>query len=334
VKHPVKTSLVIHPRQRSGQAGTFRKDTMVLKIGTRGSKLALAQSQWIKEKLEARNPDLAVELVTIKTTGDKILDSPLSKIGGKALFVKEIEEALLKKAVDLAIHSMKDVPAELPEGLVLSASPEREDPRDAFVSIKYQTLEDLPHGAKVGTSSLRRAAQLLAMRPDLKLVPLRGNVDTRLRKLEEGEVQAIILATAGLRRLGLESRITQVIPSEQVLPAIGQGALGLEVRSDDEKTINLLEFLNHEETAVTVRAERAFLKELEGGCQVPMAAFCRLNHSRLHLEGMVAELDGSNIIRHKVAGEKAKAEEIGVTLARKLIDAGANKILAHIYGKS
>ncbi|UCF82639.1 MAG: hydroxymethylbilane synthase [Desulfobacteraceae bacterium] len=307
---------------------------MVLKIGTRGSKLALAQSQWVKEKLEARNLDLVVELVTIKTTGDKILDSPLSKIGGKALFVKEIEEALLKKAVDLAIHSMKDIPAELPEGLALSAFPEREDPRDAFVSIEFQTLEDLRQGAKVGTSSLRRAAQLLAMRPDLKLVPLRGNVNTRLRKLEEGEVQAIILATAGLRRLGLESRITQVIPSEQVLPAIGQGALGLEVRSDDEKTINLLEFLNHEETAVTVRAERAFLKELEGGCQVPMAAFCRLNHSQLHLEGMVAELDGSKIIRNKVTGEKAKAEQIGVTLARKLIDAGANKILAHINGKS
>ena len=307
---------------------------MVLKIGTRGSKLALAQSQWVKEKLEARNPDLVAELVTIKTTGDKILDSPLSKIGGKALFVKEIEEALLKKAVDLAIHSMKDVPAELPEGLALSAFPEREDPRDAFVSIEYQTLEDLPHGAKVGSSSLRRAAQLLAMRPDLKLIPLRGNVDTRLRKLEEGDVQAIILATAGLRRLGLESRITQVIPSEQVLPAIGQGALGLEVRCDDKTIINMLECLNHEETAVTVRAERAFLKELEGGCQVPMAAFCRLNRGQLHLEGMVAELDGSNIIRNKVTGEKTKAEQIGVTLARKLIDAGANKILAQIYGKS
>ena len=306
---------------------------MILKIGTRGSKLALAQSQWVKEKIEARNPDLMVELVTIKTTGDKILDSPLNKIGGKALFVKEIEEALLKKTVDLAVHSMKDVPAEIPEGLVLSTFPEREDPRDAFISIRYQALEDLPQGAKVGTSSLRRAAQLLAMRPDLRLVPLRGNVDTRLRKLENRDLQAIILATAGMRRLGLESRITQFIPSEQVLPAIGQGALGLEVRCDDERTINLLEFLNHEETAVTVRAERAFLKELEGGCQVPMAAFCLLRDNQLHLEGMVAELDGSKIIRDKVMGEKAKAKQIGVTLARKLIDAGANKILASIYGE-
>jgi hydroxymethylbilane synthase len=305
---------------------------MILKIGTRGSKLALAQSQWVKEKIEARNPDLVVELVTIKTTGDKILDSPLNKIGGKALFVKEIEEALLKKTVDLAVHSLKDVPAEIPDGLVLSAFPEREDPRDAFISIRYQALEDLPQGAKVGTSSLRRSAQLLAMRPDLKLVPLRGNVDTRLRKLEKRDLQAIILATAGMRRLGLESHITQFIPSEQVLPAIGQGALGLEVRCDDERTMNLLEFLNHEETAVTVSAERAFLKELEGGCQVPVAAFCRLIDNQLHLEGMVAELDGSKIIRDKVMGEKAKAEQIGVTLARKLIDAGANKILASIYG--
>jgi hydroxymethylbilane synthase len=276
---------------------------------------------------------MVVELVTIKTTGDKILDSPLNKIGGKALFVKEIEEALLKKTVDVAVHSMKDVPAEIPEGLVLSVFPEREDPRDAFISIRYQALEDLPQRAKVGTSSLRRAAQLLAMRPDLTMVPLRGNVDTRLRKLEKRDLQAIILATAGMRRLGLESRITQFIPSELVLPAIGQGALGLEVRYDDERTINLLEFLNHEETAVTVRAERAFLKELEGGCQVPMAALCRLRDNQLHLEGMVAELDGSKIVRDKVMGEKAKAEQIGVTLARKLIDAGAHKILASIYGK-
>jgi hydroxymethylbilane synthase len=306
---------------------------MIFKIGTRGSALALAQSQWVKEKIEPRNPDMVVELVTIKTTGDKILDSPLNKIGGKALFVKEIEEALLKKTVDVAVHSMKDVPAEIPEGLVLSVFPEREDPRDAFISIRYQALEDLPQGAKVGTSSLRRAAQLLAMRPDLTMVPLRGNVDTRLRKLEKRDLQAIILATAGMRRLGLESRITQFIPSELVLPAIGQGALGLEVRYDDERTINLLEFLNHEETAVTVRAERAFLKELEGGCQVPMAALCRLRDNQLHLEGMVAELDGSKIVRDKVMGEKAKAEQIGITLARKLIDAGAHKILASIYGK-
>ena len=306
---------------------------MTLKIGTRGSRLALAQSEWVKKKVEARHPHIQVELVRIKTTGDKILDSPLSKIGGKALFVKEIEEALLGKAVDLAVHSMKDVPAELPEGLMLSAFPEREDPRDAFVSVKYQTIQDLPQRAEVGTSSLRRAAQLLTIRRDLEIVPLRGNVDTRLRKLEEGEIQAIILATAGLKRLGLEKRITHVIPSDQMLPAIGQGALGLEVRRDDELTVSLLEFLNHEETEVTVRAERAFLKELEGGCQVPIAGFCRFRDGVLHLAGMVAELDGSNTVRDEITGKKAQAEQIGVTLARKLLDSGADKILARIYEK-
>ena len=305
---------------------------MVIKIGTRGSKLALAQSEWVKGKIKAGNPDIRVELVKIKTTGDKILDAPLSKIGGKALFVKEIEEALLHHEVDLAVHSMKDVPAEMPADLMICALPEREDPRDAFVSIHHQTLEGLPLGARVGTSSLRRGAQLLAMRPDLDLVSLRGNVDTRLRKLEAGALQAIILATAGLRRLGLGSRITQVIPSEQMLPAIGQGALGLEVRCDDRKTINLLGFLNHMETEVTVRAERAFMKELEGGCQVPMAAFCRLKGKTLYLEGMLAELDGSRVIKDTITGQMTRPEQTGVTLARKLLDLGADKILANIYG--
>jgi hydroxymethylbilane synthase len=311
----------------------LEKDTMTLKIGTRGSRLAIAQSEWVKKKVEARHPHIHVELVRIKTTGDKILETPLSKIGGKALFVKEIEEALFQKTVDLAIHSMKDVPAELPEGLMLSAFPEREDPRDAFVSVKYQTIRDLPQRAEVGTSSLRRAAQLLTIRRDLEIVPLRGNVDTRLQKLEEGKIQAIILASAGLKRLGLEKRITHVIPPDQMLPAIGQGALGLEVRRDDELAVSLLEFLNHEETEVTVRAERAFLKELEGGCQVPIAAFCRFKDGMLHLAGMVAELDGSNTVRDEITGKKAQAEQIGVTLARKLLDSGADKILARIYRK-
>jgi hydroxymethylbilane synthase len=306
---------------------------MTLKIGTRGSRLAIAQSGWVKKEIEARYPHIHVELIRIKTTGDKILDTPLSKIGGKALFVKEIEESLLGKAVDLAVHSMKDVPAELPEGLMLSAFPKREDPRDAFVSVKYQTIQDLPQRARVGTSSLRRAAQLLTIRRDLEIVPLRGNVDTRLQKLEEGEIQAIILASAGLKRLGLEKRITHIMPSDQMLPAIGQGTLGLEVRRDDELTVSLLKFLNHEETEVTVRAERAFLKELEGGCQVPIAAFCRFKDGVLHLAGMVAELDGSHTVRDEITGKKAQAEQIGVTLARKLLDSGADKILASIYEK-
>ncbi len=305
---------------------------MVLRIGTRGSKLALAQSEWVKKKIEVRHPHAQVELVRIKTTGDKILDSPLAKIGGKGLFVKEIEEALLNERVDLAVHSMKDVPAALPEGLILATFPAREDPHDAFVSAKYGNLEQLPQGSRVGTGSVRRAAQLLHIRPDLELVSLRGNVDTRLRKLEAGEFEAIILAAAGLRRLGLEDRIRQLLSTEQILPAIGQGALGLEVRHDDGQTIGLIDFLNDEESEVRVKAERAFLKELEGGCQVPMAAFGRLNGERLDLEGMVAELNGSRMIRDKITGKKKEAEDTGIRLARRLLASGADRILERIYG--
>jgi hydroxymethylbilane synthase len=304
-----------------------------LRIGTRASKLALVQSRWVKAKIEQKYPNARVELVTIKTTGDTILDSPLSKVGGKGLFVKEIEDALLEGRIDLAVHSMKDVPAELPEGLVLSTFPKREDPRDAFVSRQYRTFSLLPQGSRVGTSSLRRAAQLLNVRPDLNVVSLRGNVDTRLGKLAAGEFQAIILAAAGLRRFGLANRISQVFSTHQMLPAIGQGALGLELRADDTETISLLSFLNHEPTRTTVGAERAFLKELEGGCQVPIAAFAQLNGQRLHLQGMVAELDGSSLLRDHLTGNKNNAENVGINLARKLLDAGADKILADIYGK-
>jgi hydroxymethylbilane synthase len=307
---------------------------MILKIGTRGSKLALAQSRWVKEKIQTKHPRIKVELVRIKTTGDKITDSALSKIGGKGLFVKEIEEALLNKQVDVAVHSMKDVPSELPAGLTLSTFPEREDPRDALICLESQTLEQLPRGALVGTSSLRRAAQLLHMRKDLHVEQLRGNVDTRLRKLESGDLQAIILATAGLKRLGIANRITQVISSEQILPAIGQGALGLETRQDDEYAINLIDFLNHEPTEVTVRAERAFLKRLEGGCQVPIAAVGCLKGKTVNLKGMVAELDGTKLVKGEINGGKERAEEIGITLANRLLDSGAREILARIYGKS
>ena len=306
---------------------------MVLRIGTRGSKLALTQSEWVKKKIEGKHPHAQVQLVRIKTTGDKILDSPLAKIGGKGLFVKEIEEALLNKRVDLAVHSMKDVPAALPEGLILATFPEREDPHDAFVSIECPNLDQLPQGARVGTGSLRRAAQLFHIRPDLELLPLRGNVDTRLRKLEAGEFQAIILAAAGMRRLGFEGRISQLLSTEQILPAIGQGALGLEVRHGDDETIGLINFLNDEETQVTVKAERAFLKELEGGCQVPMAAFSRLNGGRLDLEGLVAELDGSKIIRDRITGARNEAEDMGIRLARRILASGADEILERIYGE-
>lgn len=306
---------------------------MILRIGTRGSKLALAQSEWVKREVQTRHPEVQVELVKIKTKGDKILDSPLSKIGGKGLFVKEIEDALLKKTVDLAVHSMKDVPAELQEGLKISVYPKREDPRDAFVSRHFRTVNDLPQGASVGTSSLRRSAQLLHMRQDLHIVPLRGNVDTRLRKLDSGDLQAIVLATAGLKRLGLSDRITTPLSPETVLPAIGQGVLGLELRADDEKTRNLISFLNDLETELAARAERAFLKELEGGCQVPIAGYARVETDLMVMDGMVAELDGSKILRQEIRGAKERPEELGITLARRLLSAGADRILEKIYRK-
>jgi len=305
---------------------------MIVRIGTRGSKLALAQSEWVRKSVREKSPEVQVELVRIKTTGDKILDSPLSRIGGKGLFVKEIEEALLEERVDLAVHSMKDVPAELPEGLTLAAFPPREDPRDAFVSFRYRSVGDLPGGSRVGTSSLRRAAQLLHVRPDLEIVPLRGNVDTRLRKAKDGEVDGVILATAGLRRLGLAERITEIIPENVVLPAIGQGALGLEVREGDTRMLDLVQMLNHEPTEVTVRAERAFLKELGGGCQVPVAALCRMEQSQIHLRAMVADLDGSRIFQDEIQAHRSEAVETGAALGRRLLEAGAGEILEAIYG--
>ncbi len=306
---------------------------MILKIGTRGSKLALTQSHWVKEKIEKKHSHIQVELVRIKTTGDKILDSPLSEIGGKGLFVKEIEDALLENRVDMAVHSVKDVPAELPEPLMVSVFPKREDPHDALLSRDNLTLDGLPLHARVGTSSLRRITQLLYIRPDLDTVPVRGNVDTRIRKLESGEFHAIILAVAGLKRLGLASRIDERISSHLLMPAIGQGALGLEVRQEDQKTMDLISFLNHGPTEMTVRAERAFLQELEGGCQVPIAAIGSLNDENLYLRGMVANLDGTEILKDEITGKKDKAEELGITLAKRLLDAGGREILRDIYKK-
>jgi hydroxymethylbilane synthase len=305
---------------------------MTLRIGTRGSKLALAQSGWIKDRIESRYPDVRVSLIQIKTKGDKILDSPLSNIGGKGLFVKEIEEALLREEVDVAVHSMKDMPADMPAGLELSVFPEREDPRDALLSVDHQSLRDLPGGSAVGTGSLRRSAQLLHMRPDIRVVPMRGNVDTRLRRLESGDLQAIILAAAGLNRLGLSDRISHLLPPGELLPAIGQGALGLEQRQGDRGVKDLLAFLNHAETEVTVRAERAFLKTLGGGCQVPVASHAHLDGDSLTLDGLVAEPDGSRLIREQLQGSRERPEEIGVSLAERLLTSGADRILARIYG--
>ncbi len=356
------------------------KDKIV--IGTRGSKLALWQAEWVRAEIQKLHPDLLVELNKIKTTGDKILDVPLAKVGGKGLFVKEIEEALLTGEADIAVHSMKDVPTEFPAGLHLAAICKREEPRDAFITPLSSPLNlrgdrvglcfrDLPEGATVGTSSLRRSCQLLNIRPDLKIEQLRGNLDTRLRKLDEGQFDAIILASAGLKRLGLSDRITEILPIEQSLPAVGQGAIGIEVRINDEFINNLIAPLNHYETSVCVKAERAFLKKLEGGCQVPIAAYSRIvsqeaNHplpsitkngkvgitypkllapnlnpdsddslSTIHcsliMDGLVGSVSGDRIIRGHIEGNPMEAETIGIKLAEELLANGARQILDEVY---
>src|SRR5512139_1975169 len=262
-------------------------------IGTRGSKLALWQAEWVKSELKKLTPALEVELNKIKTTGDKILDVPLAQVGGKGIFVKEIEEALLNGEADLAVHSMKDVPTEFPEGLHLAVICKREDPRDAFLSqqqgstFRIQSFDQLPEGASVGTSSLRRSCQLLSSRPDLKVMQLRGNLDTRLRKLDEGQFDAIILAAAGVKRLGWAGRITQILDPSISLPAIGQGAVGIECRTSDQFINGLIAPLDHTETSLCVRAERAFLKRLEGGCQVPIAAYAQLRGGKISMDGLV-----------------------------------------------
>jgi hydroxymethylbilane synthase len=308
-------------------------------IGTRGSKLALWQAEWVKSELQRHHPWLQVELKKIKTTGDKILDVPLAKIGGKGLFVKEIEEALLRGEVDLAVHSMKDVPTEFPEGLGLSAVCRREDPRDAFVSKLrdgspiYRTLADLPEGAMVGTSSLRRSCQLLNRRPDLKVLQLRGNLDTRLRKLDEGDFDAVILATAGMKRLGVQHRITEILEIDVLLPAIGQGAIGIETRVDDEYINNLLRALDHHETRVCVMAERAFLRRLEGGCQVPIAAHARFSDGRVVMDALVGSIKGDRVIRGRRESTAREAEKMAVALAEEMLRKGAREILEEVYGR-
>ncbi|MCL4492098.1 MAG: hydroxymethylbilane synthase [Nitrospirae bacterium] len=308
-------------------------------IGTRGSKLALWQAEWIKSELQKRNPGLEIELNKIKTTGDKILDVPLAKVGGKGLFVKEIEEALLRNEADIAVHSMKDVPTDFPGGLHLAVICEREDPRDAFIApvqsskFKVQSFKELPQGACVGTSSLRRSCQLLSIRPDLKIEQLRGNLDTRLRKLDEGQFDAIILAAAGVKRLGWTARITETLSPETSLPAIGQGAVGIECRTSDEFINRLIAPLNHPETSVCVRAERALLKKLEGGCQVPVAAYARLVNGKLIIEGLVGSVSGDRIIKDRLEGSPEHAESLGVKLAEILLSQGAKKILDEVYGR-
>jgi len=302
-----------------------------LRIGTRASLLAVTQSTWVKNQIENAHPQTQVELVKITTKGDKILDVPLAKVGGKGLFVKEIEDALLTGEVDLAVHSMKDVPTELPQGLHIGIIPVRETPFDAFISNKFDSINALPQGATMGTSSLRRKSQLSALRPDLNIVDLRGNIDTRLRKLDEGIYDAIILAGAGLNRLGLSKRITTLLPASQMLPAISQGALGIELRQDDNELFKGLQFLHHQPTAVTVAAERAFLLTLEGGCQVPIGAFATLEGETVSLTGLVAEVDGSRILTDTKSDTAANAAALGTTLAQQLLDQGGKAILDEVY---
>ncbi|MGB9040725.1 MAG: hydroxymethylbilane synthase [Acinetobacter calcoaceticus] len=302
-----------------------------LKIATRQSPLALWQAEYIRARLQELHPDLTVELVKFVTQGDKILDTPLAKIGGKGLFVKELEAALLDGRADLAVHSMKDVPMALPEGLTLAVICEREDPLDAFVSNQFEKFADLPQGAKVGTSSLRRKSQILKQRPDLQIIDLRGNVGTRLGKLDDGQYDAIILASAGLKRLGLSERIRHCLAPDISLPAVGQGALGLECRAADNEVLSLIQPLLHQETDVCVRAERAFNAYLEGGCQVPIAGYATLQNGQIHIEGRVGSADGQTLLRAELTDEASNAQQLGENLARNLLDQGAGELLKALY---
>jgi len=299
-----------------------------LTIGTRGSKLALWQANWVKSALAANDPSLDIRITIIKTKGDKILDVPLAKVGGKGLFVKEIEEALLEQRIDLAVHSMKDMPAELPKGLCVGAIPEREMPNDVLISRDGSKLSELKKGASIGTSSLRRAAQLLHVRPDLSITSLRGNLDTRLKKLDGGESDAIVLAAAGVNRLGLAHRITEHLTESVMLPAAGQGALCIEIRQDDAVTKPVVDALDHSETHTAVTGERAFLHRMGGSCQVPIAAHGKIVNKQFSLIGLVAEVDGSECLCETHQGPVNDSKRIGVELADRLLGMGADRILA------
>jgi hydroxymethylbilane synthase len=305
----------------------------LIRIATRESLLALWQAEYVATALKNSHPGLEVELIKMKSEGDRILDTPLAKIGGKGLFTKELEDGMLRGDADIAVHSMKDVPMELPEGLHLPVICPREDPRDAFVSNTHASLDQLPQGAVVGTSSLRRQAQLLALRPDLQIRFLRGNVQTRLRKLDDGEYDAIILAGAGLKRLKLEERITELLDITTMLPACGQGAVGIECRSDDDELNLMLLSLNEPKTSARVRAERAMNRRLEGGCQVPIGGYAELEHGVIVLHGLVARADGSEVIRGSISGYPEAAEELGIALAEDLLARGADAILAELYAE-
>jgi hydroxymethylbilane synthase len=304
-----------------------------IRIATRKSPLALWQAEHVAAALCRIHPGQRVEILGMSTRGDKILDAPLAKIGGKGLFVKELEQGMLDGRADIAVHSMKDVPVELPDGLHLSVICPREDPRDAFVAKNYASFETLPKGARLGTSSLRRQCQLAAQRPDLNIIDLRGNVNTRLQKLDNGDYDAIILAAAGLKRLGMDNRITEYLSPEVSLPAIGQGAVGIECRQDDDWVNELLAPLNDRDTAIRVKAERALNHRLQGGCQVPIAGYAELSHGVILLRGLVGTVDGSQIIHGEIAGQPEDAEYLGRVLAEDLLSRGADEILESLYGQ-
>ncbi len=304
----------------------------LLRIGTRASQLALWQANWVKSELEKRYPGMEVTLTKIKTQGDKILDVPLAMVGGKGLFVKEIEEAMLRGEIDIAVHSMKDVPTIFPEGLSLRCITEREDCRDIVILRPgVATWRDLPQGARIGTSALRRKAQLLHLRPDLQMIDIRGNVETRIRKLTEDNLDAVILAAAGMHRLGFAAQIGEYLPVDISIPAIGQGALGLESRIDDAETNALIDFFNHPETDWAVRAERAFLRRLEGGCQVPIACHGTVSGRTLTLTGLVADVEGVRCLKKTVTASVEEAEKAGASLGDDLLLQGAGKILNEVY---
>jgi hydroxymethylbilane synthase len=302
-----------------------------LRIGTRKSPLALWQAHFIKSELEKRHADLECELVTMTTEGDRILDTPLAKVGGKGLFIKELEQALWDGRADIAVHSMKDVTVELPEGLHIPVICERELPWDAFVSNTYKSFDELPDGARVGTSSLRRQMLLSHARPDLEIISLRGNVNTRLAKLDAGDYDAIILAAAGLIRLEMEQRITETLSPDISLPAVGQGAVGIECREDDDETLALLLPLDHAPTHARVLAERAMNAALEGGCQVPIAGFAEIHEETLHMRGIVGSPDGKQMLRAEIAGHVRDAGKLGDELAHQLLEQGAGEILESVY---
>jgi hydroxymethylbilane synthase len=315
----------------SNAFSTGGSSKLTFKIATRGSPLALWQARWVQENIFEQHPEISVELLILKTSGDRIQDRPLSEVGGKGLFIKELETALLDGRADMAVHSMKDVTGFFPGGLEISVIAEREDPGDAWLCPKYGSIEDFPHGGIVGTSSLRRASQLKHHRPDLRIRSLRGNVITRLRKLDEGEVDATILAVAGLKRSDLEERITEVLPMEWMLPAIGQGAIGIETRIDDQQTLNRIQHLNDQTTWDCLLAERTLLTEMEGNCQIPLAGYCILNGDELFLRALIADPEGESILRYEARAARQDSVKLGREAAQWLLKNGGEEILQKVH---